>query len=130
MLVQDQGTAIWLFAYFGYWLEVIFVLVFKFATGTLLVAGAKRGQLKKGPKTAPGMSHAGDSARTGEDVGIPKGKAIERADFIVGHNTHTQTAKGGKLGFEEDAEGSGSSGSDTQTNPQHVQLTDLQQNRV
>lgn len=127
---QDQGTAIWLFAYVGYWLEVIFVLVFKFATGTLLVAGAKRGQLKKGPKTAPGMSHAGDSARTGDDGGIPKGKAVEPADFIVGHNTHTQTAKGGKPGFEEEAEGSGSSGSDTHTNPQRVQLTDLQQNRV
>lgn len=130
LLLQAQGTAIWLFAYCGYWLEIIFVLVFKFFTGTLLVAGAKRGQLKKGPKTAPGMSHAGDSARTGADVGIPKGKAVEPADFIVGHDTHMQTAKGVKPGFEDEAEGSGSSGSDTHTNPQQVQLTELQQNLV
>lgn len=106
------------------------MLVFKTVSGTLLVAGAKRGQLKKGPKAAPGLSHAGDSARTGTDEAIPKGKTVEPADFIVGHDTHVQNGKGGKPGFEEEAEGSGSSGSDTHTNPQHVQLADLQQNRV
>lgn len=130
MRVQAQGTAIWLFAYFGYWVELIIVLVFKTVSGTLLVAGAKRGQLKKGPKAAPGMSHAGDSARTGADGAVPKGKAVEPADFIVGHDIQIQNGKGGKPGFEEEAEGSGSSGSDTQTNPQHVQLADMQQNRV
>ena len=130
MLLQAQGTAIWLFAYVGYWLEILVVLIFKAMSGTLLVAGAKRGQLKKGPKTAPGMSHAGDSARTGTDGAVPKGKAVEPGDFIVGHDTKVQNGKDGKPGFEEEAEGSGSSGSDTHTNPQNVQLADLQQNRV
>ena len=106
------------------------VLVFKVSSGTLLVAGAKRGQLKKGPKAAPGMSHAGDSARTGTDGTIPKGKAVEPADFIVGHDTQVQNGKGGTPGFEEEAEGSGSSGSDTYTTPQNVQLADMQQNRI
>ena len=103
------------------------MLCFKLISGTLLVAGVKRGQLKKGPKSAPG---AGDATVTGTDGGIPKGKAVEPADFVVGHHTPVQNAKGGKPGFEEEAEGSGSSGSDTHTNPQHVQLADLQQNRA
>ena len=106
------------------------VLLFKFWTGTLLVAGVKRGQLKKGPKSAPGMSHAGDSARTEKGGEFPKGKGVEPSDFIVNHHTPVQNGKGAKGGFEDEAEGSGSSGSDTVTNPQHVQLADLQQNRV
>lgn len=44
-VVQDSGTAIWLFAYFGYWLEVIFVLSVRAARGTLL-------QSKKRPQPA------------------------------------------------------------------------------
>lgn len=127
--LQAQGTAIWLFAYVGYWLQILVVLVIKFFTGTLLVAGVKRGQLKRGPKKAPGMSHAGDSAKTEKGGQYPEGKDVEPADFIVNHHTPVQDGKGVKEGYEE-AEGSGSSGSDTQhTNPQHVQLADLQQSR-
>ena len=111
----------------GYWLEILVVLLIKFWTGTLLVAGVKRGQLKKGPKSAPGMSHAGDSARTEKGGVYPKGKDIQPADFIVNNQTPVHN-KGAK--YEEEAEGSGSSCSDTVTNPQHVQLADLQQNRV
>ncbi len=39
---QDSGTAIWLFAYFGYWLEIIIVLSARAARGTLLSAIKKR----------------------------------------------------------------------------------------
>lgn len=48
----DNGTAIWLIAYFGYWLEVIIVLVARAARGTLLTAGKKRAA-KGAPATLP-----------------------------------------------------------------------------
>ena len=35
---QDQGTAIWLFAYFGYWLEVLLVVAARAMKGSLLTA--------------------------------------------------------------------------------------------
>ncbi|KAL3155144.1 hypothetical protein ABBQ38_011200 [Trebouxia sp. C0009 RCD-2024] len=119
---QAQGTAIWLFAYCGYWLELLVVVLTKSCSGTLLVAGAKRGQLKKGPTSAPGVSHVGDSARTEKGRDMARGKAVNPADFIV---TPTQTGK--DIDFKEEAEGSGSSGSDTHANLQHVQLADLHQ---
>lgn len=99
------------------------MLAVKVWTGTLLVAGAKRGQLKQGPKSAPGVSQAGDSARTEKGGVVPTGKAVDPADFIVTGHTPVQTGKGAD--FKEEAEGSGSSGSDTQTSPQHVQLAHL-----
>ena len=94
----------------------------KSCSGTLLVAGAKRGQLKKAPKSAPGVSHVGDSARTEKGMEVPRGKAVNPDDFIV---SPVQTEK--DVGFKEEAEGSGSSGSDTHPNPQHVQLANLHQ---
>ena len=39
---QDSGSAIWLFTYFGYWVEVIIVLSARAAKGTLLNAVKKR----------------------------------------------------------------------------------------
>jgi hypothetical protein len=35
---QDTGTAMWLFAYFGYWLEVLLVVAARAMKGSLLVA--------------------------------------------------------------------------------------------
>ena len=41
---QDSGTAIWVIAYFGYWLEVIIVLTSRAIRGSLL--SAKKGNQK------------------------------------------------------------------------------------
>ena len=46
--MQDSGTAIWLFAYFGYWLEVIIVLASRAIKGSLMSA-KKGGVGKEGP---------------------------------------------------------------------------------
>lgn len=46
--MQDSGTAIWLFAYFGYWLEVIIVLASRAIKGSLMSA-KKAPQGKDGP---------------------------------------------------------------------------------
>lgn len=117
---QDQGTAIWLFAYFGYWVEIFIVIAFKILSGTLLVAGVKKKQLKKPvlPKTADQVSTSPeDSSKV---VGIPKGKEVQPSDFIVGHDTVQHK---GKDMYEEQAEGSGSSGSSgSSSNPQQQNL--------
>ena len=47
--VQDSGTAIWLFAYFGYWLEVIIVLASRAIKGSLMSAKKAPGTGKDGP---------------------------------------------------------------------------------
>ena len=38
MRAQDTGTAIWLFAYFGYWLEILIVVAIRACKGSLLTA--------------------------------------------------------------------------------------------
>ena len=47
--LQDSGTAIWLFAYFGYWLEVIVVLASRAIKGSLMSAKKAGGKGKEGP---------------------------------------------------------------------------------
>ena len=64
--LQDSGTAIWLFAYFGYWLEVIIVLASRGIKGSLLSAkkaNPKGKELPLGTKVASGSS-AGDVSPT------------------------------------------------------------------
>ncbi|KAA6416631.1 MAG: high-affinity iron permease, partial [Trebouxia sp. A1-2] len=125
---QDQGTAIWLFAYFGYWVEIFIVIAFKILSGTLLVAGVKKKQLRKPvlPKVADQVSSSPeDSSKV---VSVPKGKEVQPSDFIVGHDTVQQKGKGKHM-FEEQAEGSGSSGSSgSSSNPQlqHVEMAAMQ----
>jgi len=127
-VLQDQGTAIWLFAYFGYWVEIFIVIAFKILSGTLLVAGVKKKQLRKPvlPKTADQVSTSPeDSSKV---VSIPKGKEVQPSDFIVGHDTVQHQGKGKDM-FEEKAEGSGSSGSSgSSSNPQqqHVEMAAMQ----
>ena len=68
--MQDSGNAIWLFAYFGYWVEVIIVLASRSIRGSLM--SAKKGKPKapselplgvKGvPEGAKGVSEASSSA--------------------------------------------------------------------
>ncbi len=124
-VVQDQGTAIWLFAYFGYWIEIFIVIAFKILSGSLLVAGVKKKQLRKPvlPKTADQVSTTPeDSSKV---VSIPKGKEVQPSDFIVGHDTVQHKGKE----YEEQAEGSGSSGSSgSSSNPQqqHVEMAAMQ----
>lgn len=70
--MQDSGTAIWLFAYFGYWLEVIVVLAARAARGTLLSAAKKRPTTRPGALptvkevTAPGTPPSPDAKVPGE----------------------------------------------------------------
>ena len=69
-VLQDSGNAIWLFAYFGYWVEVIIVLASKSIRGSLM--SAKKGNPKapselplgvKGvPEGAKGVSEASSRA--------------------------------------------------------------------
>ena len=131
--LQDQGTAIWLFAYFGYWIEIFIVIAFKILSGSLLVAGVKKKQLRKPvlPKTADQVSASPkDPSKV---VSIPKGKEVQPSDFIVGHDTLQHQGKGKDM-FEEQAEGSGSSGSgssgssESSSNPQqqHVEMAAMQ----
>ena len=126
-MVQDQGTAIWLFAYFGYWIEIWVVIAFKVLSGSLLVAGVRKGQLKK-PVLPSGNNHLCTASEnsTVKAVDIPKGKEVQPSDFIVG--PHTAQHQGtGKPEYEEEAEGSGSSGSTSTTQQQqHVEMADLQ----
>ena len=42
MHAQDTGTAIWLFAYFGYWLEILIVVAARAHKGSLLLALRQR----------------------------------------------------------------------------------------
>lgn len=56
---QDSGTAIFLFAYFGYWLEVIIVLTARAAKGTLLSA------VKRRPAGQPALPTAKDTGSPG-----------------------------------------------------------------
>ena len=127
-VLQDQGTAIWLFAYFGYWIEIFIVIAFKVLSGSLLVAGVKKNQLRKPvlPKTADQVcASPEDSSKV---VSIPKGKEVQPSDFIVGHDTVQHQGKGKDM-FEEQAEGSGSSGSSgSSSNPQqqHVEMAAMQ----
>ena len=65
--LQDSGTAIWLFAYFGYWLEVIIVLASRAIKGSLLSAKKappKGGELPLGTKVAPSHSAGNVSPTT------------------------------------------------------------------
>ena len=127
-VLQDQGTAIWVFAYFGYWIEIFIVIAFKVLSGSLLVAGVKKNQLRKPvlPKTADQVcASPEDSSKV---VSIPKGKEVQPSDFIVGHDTVQHQGKGKDM-FEEQAEGSGSSGSSgSSSNPQqqHVEMAAMQ----
>ena len=38
MCMQDTGTAIWLFAYFGYWAEILVVIAIRTCRGSLMNA--------------------------------------------------------------------------------------------
>ncbi|CAK0737138.1 hypothetical protein CVIRNUC_000861 [Coccomyxa viridis] len=66
----DSGTAIWLFAWFGYWLEVIFVLSVRAIKGSLLSAKQDKGsrgrqsELPLGVKGMPDARSGGDSPTT------------------------------------------------------------------
>lgn len=122
--MQDQGTAIWLFAYFGYWLEIFVVIAFKVMSGSLLVAGVRKKQLKQPvlPKTADSLSTSSEDS-TVKAVDIPKGKEVQPSDFIVGADSMQHK---GKAVYEEQAECSGSSGSSNSTQQQHVELADMQ----
>ncbi len=68
--LQDSGTAIWLFAWFGYWLEVIFVLSVRAIKGSLLSAKQDKGsrgrqsELPLGVKGMPDARSGGDSPTT------------------------------------------------------------------
>jgi hypothetical protein len=71
--MQDSGTAIWLFAYFGYWVEVLIVLLIKVARGTLLHAKKKSKPLPElepapSPKevSSPGTTPTPDAKAAGE----------------------------------------------------------------
>ena len=125
--VQDQGTAIWLFAYFGYWIQVWVVILCKALSGSLLVAGVRRKQLKTPPKSGQEAQLANSDDSIAQPGEIPKGKEVQPADFIV-HHENVQHKSQVKAPHEEEAEGSGSSGSSG--NPthqhQHVQMTNLQ----
>lgn len=123
--VQDQGTAIWLFAYFGYWLQVWFVILVKAITGSLMTAGVKRRQLKT-PAKGQGHETKLNSLVANDEKGVhgaepPLGKDVRPADFIVHPNSAQKT--NGKLAHEDEAEGSGSSGSDQQHG---VQMANIQ----
>ena len=82
--MQDSGTAIWLFAYFGYWLEVIIVLAARAARGTLLSAGKKRSN--NGPAalptikevTGPGTPPSPDAKVPGEHLQCPSSTEVLR----------------------------------------------------
>ena len=64
--MQDSGTAIWVFAYFGYWLEVIIVLASRAIKGSLM--SAKKGKVGKdgplGTKLLPATSAGNVSPTT------------------------------------------------------------------
>lgn len=122
---QDQGTAIWLFAYFGYWIEIFIVIAFKAVSGSLLVAGVRNKQLKQ-PVLPENASQLPTSANVKAD-GTPKGKAVQPSDFIVQPDSAQDMGKGKDV-FEEEAEGSGSSGSgssEQMQEQQHVEMAHL-----
>lgn len=123
--MQDQGTAIWLFAYFGYWIEIFIVIAFKAVSGSLLVAGVRNKQLKQ-PVLPENASQLPTSANVKAD-GTPKGKAVQPSDFIVQPESAQDMGKGKDV-FEEEAEGSGSSGSgssEQMQEQQHVEMAHL-----
>ena len=129
-MVQDQGTAIWLFAYFGYWIQIWVVIAAKAITGSLLVAGVRRKQLKT-PAKGKGVVH--DNASTASDEStikagdVPKGKEVQPGDFLV-HPNNVQHK--GKAEYENEAEASGSSGSSSPhqyQQPRHVQMANMHQ---
>lgn len=119
--LQSQGTAIWLFAYFGYWLEIFFIIAIKAFTGTLTSAGVPKKQLKLPAKDkAARSSESSEDSTIKADAPVPKGKEVTSGDFIVGPNM------GGppKSKFAHNSD-SGSSSSETPAVHQ-VQLSDMQ----
>ena len=119
--VQAQGTAIWLFAYFGYWLEIFFVILCKAVTGSLTSAGVNKKQLKVPAKDkAARTSESSEDSTIKADAPVPKGKGVTAGDFIVGPNMGGQKSK-----FAHNSSDSGSSSSETPAVHQ-VQLTDQQ----
>ncbi len=123
--LQDQGTAIWLFAYFGYWVEIVIVITFKILSGTLLVAGVKKKSVL--PKTTDQVSTSPEDSN--KVVSISKGKEVQPCDFIVGRDTVQHKDKDV---FEEQAEGSGSYGSSKASNKpqqQHAEMAPMQVRR-
>lgn len=120
LFVQAQGTAIWLIAYFGYWLEIFFVILCKALTGTLTAAGVNKKQLKVSAKDkAARTSESSEDSTIKADAPVPQGKGVTAGDFIVGPDIGGQKSK-----FAHNSD-SGSSSSETPAVHQ-VQLTDLQ----
>ena len=81
--VQDSGTAIWLFAYFGYWLEVIIVLASRAIKGSLMSAKKAPGTGKDGPlgtKLLPTNSTGNVSPTTAKANQKAAGKSRLRHD--------------------------------------------------
>ena len=65
--LQDSGTAIWLFAYFGYWLEIIIVMTSKGIRGSLMSAkkvNRKGNELPLGVKGTPPSRSGSESPIT------------------------------------------------------------------
>lgn len=116
MDVQAQGTAIFLFSYFGYWLEIFFVIGCKAATGTLTVAGVQKNQLKVPAKgKAARDSESSEDSTIKADAPVPQGKGVNAGDFIVGPDMGGQKTK-----FAQNSD-SGSSSCDTPA-VHHVEL--------
>ena len=80
--LQDSGTAIFLFAYFGYWLEVTFALTIRALRGELLTSktlrieeAVNKNQIPlpvPDPKEAAACSSSG-SGRSSPDLATMKG---------------------------------------------------------
>ena len=99
---------------------MLIVIIAKLSTGTLLVAGVQRKQLKVPAqgKTAPRDSSSSEDSTIKADAPVPQGKGVSTSDFIVG------AQKGGKPYLNSD------SGSSNETPAVHtVQLSDLQAQR-
>ncbi len=93
-VVQSQGNALWLFAYFGYWLEIFIIIGIKLLRGKLTDANHKRSpavmravaEHEAQPKDKVfdvSASESGASSRPSSDSDVKakaKAKAIELQD--------------------------------------------------
>ena len=88
--VQSEGNALWLFAYFGYWIEILLIIGIKLWRGVLTDAMKKRSPhvmrevAEHTPQPADksfddSASEAASSLRPSSDIGVTKAKAKARA---------------------------------------------------